>query len=251
MSQEPKFITNEPALLAGRSLIVSDLHLGIEYEFYQKGIKIPSQTEKIKQKLDNLLEATKAKTLIFLGDTKHKVPGISYQEMREIPELLKHFSNKVKTICVMGNHDPGLEDLAPKTVSLRPTEGFLLDNIYLNHGHTWPSGDFLKAKYLITGHIQPQIEFRDKLGYVWREQVWVRTELDKNKLLKKYSAVTHSPELIIMPAFNKFAGGMALNKKEAFKERKEYIGPIIKCANMKKARIYLLDGTYLGELDKL
>jgi len=248
MSQEPKFITNEPALLMEKTLIVSDLHLGIEYEFYQSGIKVPSQTEKIKQKLDSLLRVTKAKTLIFLGDTKHKVPGISYQEMREIPELLEYFSSKTKLICVMGNHDPGLEDLAPKTVSLRPTQGFLLDNIYLNHGHTWPAKDFLKAKYIVIGHVQPQIEFRDRLGYVWREQVWLRAELNKTKLKEKYGKIKNLPELIIMPAFNPFAGGHAINRKV---EVKEHANPLVKCANMKKAKIYLLDGTYLGELGKL
>jgi putative SbcD/Mre11-related phosphoesterase len=251
MQKGPRFVTNEPALLIGRTLVVSDLHLGIEYEFYQSGIKVPSQTEKIQKRLDRLLDVTKAKALVFLGDTKHKVPGISYQETREIPELLDHFSGRVRVVCIMGNHDPGLEDLAPKGVEIRPTEGFLLGNVYLNHGHTWPGKDFLKAKFIVIGHLQPQIQFRNRLGYVWREHVWARTSLNKDKLKKRYGKVRNLPELIIMPAFNPFAGGLTLNKKGIFEERDKHNGPIVKTADTKKAKIYLLDGTYLGELKGL
>jgi len=35
-----KFVTNAPALLAGKTLVVADLHIGIEQEFFRSGIKI-------------------------------------------------------------------------------------------------------------------------------------------------------------------------------------------------------------------
>ncbi|MHC4479340.1 MAG: hypothetical protein ACYTEL_27285 [Planctomycetota bacterium] len=91
-----KFVTGKPALLVGKSLVVADLHLGIEREFYQSGIKFPSQTEKIKDMVEGLVKITKAERLILLGDVKHKVPGISLQELREIPQFLEHFSGKLE-----------------------------------------------------------------------------------------------------------------------------------------------------------
>ena len=56
-----KFIQNEPALVFGKTLIIADIHLGLEYELYKSGIKVPSQTEKMKRKIYSLIKKTKAK----------------------------------------------------------------------------------------------------------------------------------------------------------------------------------------------
>lgn len=254
-----KFLTSEPALLLGRSekhpfkgvhgktkaLVIADLHLGIEYEFYKSGIRIPSQLEKITERIEKLLKLTKAGKLIILGDVKHKVPGLSWQELREVPEFINKINRKIPVEIVPGNHDPGLSGLIPN-IKIHPASGFLLGDCWLMHGHAWPGEEFLKAKYVILGHNHPVIEFRDKLGYVWREPVWVRAELNKKKIGEKYRKVKTLPEIIIMPVFNEFAGGISLNSKE-----RSFSGPLGRCAETGKAEIYLLDGTFLGELGKL
>ena len=95
---EPEFVTREPALLinsnGNRALIVSDLHIGIEYEYYLRGMRIPSQTKSMVNRLDTLIESTKADRLVIIGDIKHRVPGISKQELREIPEFFGTLSRK-------------------------------------------------------------------------------------------------------------------------------------------------------------
>jgi hypothetical protein len=245
-----KFIANEPALLIGKTLIIADLHIGIEYEFYMAGIKIPLQIEKIKLKIDNILAKTKVNKLIVLGDVKHKVPGISYQEMKDIPNFLNYFTKKLEVVCVLGNHDSNLNDFVSPDVKIQSSSGFLLGDFYLNHGHAWPHADFLKAKHIITAHTHPQIEFRDKLGYRWIEPVWIKAKLNPKKIQEKYKQeIKKLPELIIMPAFNEFAGGIAVNRN--YPDKKGFLGPIIKSANLKKAKIYLVDGTFLGELGRL
>ncbi len=246
-----RFLTNEPALLIERPeriLVVSDLHLGIEYEFYQAGIKVPSQMKKMAQKIKNLLKATLAKKLIILGDVKHKVPGLTWQELREIPDFLEAMNSVTTVNIVPGNHDSMLKQVTPPEIEIYSNRGFRLGDFFFSHGHTWPSDDFLKAKCVITGHNHPQIRFKDRLGYVWMEPVWVKTKLKKEALKKRYGKIKRSPKIIIMPAFNGFAGGMAVNRK---KSNRNFIGPLVKCADMKKAKIYMLDGTYLGELSKL
>ncbi|MEM5872369.1 MAG: hypothetical protein QXD55_00695, partial [Candidatus Aenigmatarchaeota archaeon] len=87
-----KFLT-EPALLVEDALIVTDIHIGIEYEILHSGITIPSQVERIEKRLDNLIKQAKAKQLIILGDLKHQVPNISWQEYKETPKFFEHFKN--------------------------------------------------------------------------------------------------------------------------------------------------------------
>jgi len=252
---EPEFVTGEPALLinsnGNRALIVSDLHIGIEYEYYLRGMRIPSQTKSMVNRLDTLIESTKADRLVIIGDIKHRVPGISKQELREIPEFFRHFVQKVKVDFVPGNHDGGLKDYIPKAVKIHKSSGFKIGDIFLLHGHSWPAESFAKAMFVVTGHNHPQIEFRNKLGYRWSEPVWLRAKLNK-KVRDRYKK-DQLPELINMPCFNKFAGGMALNKKGSVNggERRGFLGPLIKNIKRNKARIYMVDGVFLGELGKL
>ena len=58
-----------PALLVEkpvRSLIVADVHFGFEAELAEKGIRVPSQTWRLKRSIIELCEETSAKRLIFL-----------------------------------------------------------------------------------------------------------------------------------------------------------------------------------------
>ncbi|MFH1977723.1 MAG: metallophosphoesterase [Candidatus Aenigmatarchaeota archaeon] len=244
---DPEFVADEPAVLIGNTLIVSDLHIGIEHDYFLAGIKINSQTNTMRDRLDNIIKMTKAKNLILLGDIKHKVPGVSYQEIKEIPEFLNHLAKKIKITYVIGNHDPGVEKLVPKSVDIKPTHGFLKNKIYYNHGHAWPDKSFLGADYLIMGHMQPQIQFKNNLGATWMEAVWVRTELNKKTITEKYGKYDKLPEAIIVPSFNKMAGGHALNVKKE-KQRKT---PMMSMIKKNTSKIYLLDGTFLGELKDL
>jgi putative SbcD/Mre11-related phosphoesterase len=244
-----KFVTGKPALLVGKSLVVADLHLGIEREFYQSGIKFPSQTEKIKDMVEGLVKITKAERLILLGDVKHKVPGISLQELREIPQFLEHFSGKLEVDMVPGNHDAGIEKFLPPGVKTHPSAGFRLGDVYLNHGHTWPGPDFLGCKKIVIGHQHPLVEFRDKLGYRFREPVWVKGALNREKLEGRYKKMPASlPSITIMPAFNPLIGGMCVNKRSEDGYAKKFIGPLINSLKGRTASTYLLDGTCLGRL---
>jgi putative SbcD/Mre11-related phosphoesterase len=246
-----KFVTGEPALLAGKTLFVADIHVGIEYEYRQSGINMPSQTGKLLTRIESLLEKTKAKKLVLIGDIKHKVPGISWQEEREVPAFLQRLAEKMEVHVVPGNHDGGIAEFIPKGVKLYPMRGGLFGNVYASHGHTWPEPSFAKAEYFIMSHSHPQVEFRDRLGYRWGERIWIRAKLDKTKIREKYKGIKAVPELIVMPAFNPLSGGIPVNRKIPKEGQKRHISPILKSAKMRTAKIFMLDGTYLGELGKL
>ena len=248
------FKTSEPALFfesgktKEKTLVVTDLHVGIEYEFFKNGIKLPSQTEKMLERLEKLINETGAKRLIILGDLKHKVPGSSFQEEREIPYFLNRLKQLTKVEIVPGNHDPGLEKYIPEGVKLHENEGIREGNIYFTHGHTWPNKSMLKAKTIVSGHSHPQFEFRDKLGYRWVEPAWVRAQLNKSKVKRRYkSEPEHKQEIILIPPFNSFSGGYPVNRKDSqVGKSKEFLGPVAKLISGKK-KLYLLDGTFLGE----
>ena len=103
-----KFIKDLPlAFIEKRKiLVVSELHLGFEYELAKSGIIIPSQAEKFARIIKRVQKKVGAKKLVVIGDVKHTVPGISSKEMSEIPKFFSYFKN---VFVVKGNHDAGIE----------------------------------------------------------------------------------------------------------------------------------------------
>lgn len=247
--------TQEGALVYKKNLILSDIHIGIEYDIYKSGISIPSQTNKIVEKILKICKREKTEKILILGDVKHKVPGISLQEKKEVPEFFQkisnqHFKNgtnsqKIKVEVIPGNHDSGLENLVD--IKIHQSIGIKLDDIYLTHGHSWPDKSFLDCKYIIVGHTHPMIEIKDKIGYKHKKRVWIRGNLKKKIIKEKYGKQTKA-KLIMLPAFNEFSGGIVMNSKwlEEGEKQKRFIGPIVKSFAIENAEAFLLDGTYLG-----
>ncbi|MFH1473522.1 MAG: metallophosphoesterase [Candidatus Aenigmatarchaeota archaeon] len=243
---EIKFLTEPALLLKNKVLVVADLHIGLENEILKSGITVPSQIEKLKEKIDNLIKQTRAKHLVFLGDLKHQVPSISWQEQKEIPEFLNHFS-KLKVSIVKGNHDGNIERLAPKDIDIYEPTGFKLDNFLLTHGQAWPLKKDLGVEYILMGHVHPAVEFWNE-NFRSTEPCWIKCGIDNEELFKKYKIKTDVKQGIVMPAFNHLIGGMAFNSDD-FKP----LGPLLNnnILKWKKSEVYLLDGTYLGKLEDL
>jgi len=254
---EPRFITGKPALLVGKTLVIADLHIGVEFEYYKSGIIIPSNTKNMENEIKNLIDLAGVKGMVILGDLKHKVPGITRQELREVPDFLKHMGEMVRVDVVPGNHDSGLKYFIPGNIRFHSSRGFATKECYFVHGHTWPHREFLEKRYVFVGHEHPQIEFRDSLGYRFFEPVWVRAKLDREKLRRKYKNIPKKlPELIVFPKFNRLSGGISINRPltDIDKAHEAYhtgIGTLVRSAELNSAKIYLLDGTFLGVLENL
>jgi hypothetical protein len=248
-----KFIKNFPALFIEeiKTLVIADLHVGIEYELYKSGIKIPSQVAEMKNNIFDLIKQTKSKQLIILGDIKHDVPGVSYQEMKEIPGFMKDLSQRIRVDLCLGNHDTYIKELSPEEIKIHASEGFRIGKFGFIHGHAWPSKKLLSCDFLISGHTHPIIQFTDKFGYRIIEPVWIKNRVDKEKIKQRYKVETTGKlEFIIMPAFNRLLGGTPVNVK---RNNDELLGPLLKnnFVDINESEIYLLDGTYLGRLKNL
>lgn len=245
-----KLLTDYPAAFVEEKkvLVISDTHIGVETDLSKAGIRIHKQIEKFKEILDKLIELTNAKSLVILGDVKHKVPGASMQELRDIPKFLNYLSQKVGVFITKGNHDDFLETMAPAEVKIYDGKGFRMGKYGFFHGHAWPSKRLMKCDNLFMGHIQPSLEIKDKLGYRHRQQVWLKGRLELTTIKRKYKIdSTGKLNIVIVPSFNSLIGSLNVMDKGNLS------GPLLtsKAMDLDKMRAYLLDGTYLGMLKNI
>ncbi len=269
-----------PALLlqkqSERILVVADLHIGWEVTLVERGVHVPSQTPKILDKMTRLIESCKPTSLIFLGDVKHTVTGIEMGEWRDIPDFFETLGKKVPDIQVIpGNHDGNLEPLLPEFVKILPSTGVVIWDVGLFHGHAWPAPELLGCRRLVTGHVHPMVIFRDPVGFRITKPVWVKSRCDGPKLAKfllrhanvkvkedpaallrkLFNARLKCSELFIMPCFNDFLGGQAINRRSLGKDARSraFIGPVLRSGSIDidNAETYLLDGTFLGRISQL
>ena len=246
-----RFITDKPVAFIPKlkALVATDLHLGIEHELYLHGIYIPPQAETFSKLLKEIAEDLDAKTLILLGDVKHEVPSTSLREMKEVPKFFESIGEVFEEIhIVKGNHDANLEKIVPKSVKLHGSKGFKIREFGFFHGHAWPSKALIQCRWLFAGHLQPAIELRDLFGYKLIERVWLKGEINKEILKKKYKLKRAKKiNLVVFPSFNRLAGFFVINKEE----EDERGSIIFKLVEKNKFSVYLLDGTYLGRLASL
>ncbi len=259
-----------------KTLVVADPHLGWELALQAKGIHVPSQTSKLLQKLVALLSKYKPDALLVLGDVKYTVIKAEAGEWRDVPEFFVELKRHVSRIAVVrGNHDSNLEPLLPENVSLLPASGTIVDGVGFFHGHKWPSPVLLECKTLVMGHLHPVVVFHDPAGFKITRQAWMKAQCNTGALaellLKKhgvkiegtvedtvrkhYGFKPQTTQLFVMPSFNDFLGGRAVNE---VRQRKELgsdalIGPVFRseAVDVEKAELYLLDGTYLGTLNQV
>ncbi|MEM0493234.1 MAG: metallophosphoesterase [Candidatus Thermoplasmatota archaeon] len=224
-----------------RLLVVADIHLGIENEFYNHGISIEPQSNKIIKNITSLIEKYKPKEIILLGDVKHSIPSTPRRERLEVKKLVETIKSYDCVIHILpGNHDGGLKEMIPGCVYIQPSDGFVYDNIGFIHGHRWPSRELIECKMLITAHTHPMIMLHDRLGYTLFEPCWLHGYLIKDEIKKHYDTdIKKKAEITIMPAFNRLCGGTAVNKDGI-------IGPLGNIIDIMNLQVFLLDGSYLG-----
>jgi len=275
-----KPIGSEPALLlrhkSERVVVLGDLHIGWEVTLAQQGIHIPSQTDKMLQRLLAIIDAVDPSRLLMLGDVKHSVTGAELEEWRDVPEFFEALLKRVPTIqIILGNHDGNLEPLTPSKVELIPSTGLALWKRFgLFHGHAWPAPEIIGCETLILGHLHPAVTLRDALGYRFTRPAWVMASCDSRKLLngvlkaagdhvkgnaeevlaKKYHVRAAATKCIFVPPFNDFLGGRPVNSKRIEETHAgEGLGPILRsgAVDIDDAEVHLLDGTYLGHVKQL
>ncbi|MFH2100710.1 MAG: metallophosphoesterase [Candidatus Micrarchaeota archaeon] len=235
-----KFLYNAPALLHKGALIVGDTHFGMEAKLRKKGVHAGNFSEIIFERLQKLIEETKAKKLILLGDVKENITMVDPITSRIISKLRM----LAEVIIVRGNHDGGIEGTG---AGIKPSEGFVYENLGLAHGHSWPAKELMQCDYLVCGHQHPMVRVKDSLGKFHSEPVWVIADADPEKIGEHYEKFNPKIKLVLMPAYNPLVGS-AIN----FPSEKQ-LGPLLnnKLFKLNRALLFRLDGPSLGELKNI
>ena len=249
-------ILNEPALAVTNTetaLVIADLHLGIEWDLYRSGINLPSRMKERLIRIEGYIEETTPARIVLLGDVKHNVPQVSWQERDEIPRFLEALAAYAPVDILPGNHDGGIELLFNRNAGIRvhSAKGAVLDGIGYFHGHTWPAPELLGVRSVVTAHNHPTVRFTDSFGYSTNDPAWIRTRFNPEVLREHFKNLDFNdktawanPEVFIVPAFNELCGGVPFNESTC----EDLLGPAFSSGSIEldSAEVYLLDGTRLG-----
>ena len=230
------------------TLLISDLHLGLEKEMAKKGFRLPAYSVRMVERVKGLTEKLGTKRLVVLGDVKHTVGKVEDLDWGVIPWFFDTMLDLFESVEVVpGNHDGSIRTVLPPRVILRPSHGTVLghgrNKIGVAHGHAWPSEDAIATKDLVIGHSHFTYEMRDSLGSRTREAVWVRADYDVKELMEGagyHSKAKGRGKLTVMPPFNRLVGGQPINRSKSFE-----FGPVLssRSLSLKEADIFLTDGT--------
>lgn len=229
------------------TLLVSDLHLGLEKEMAAKGFRLPPYSVRIVERINTLAERYKANRLIVLGDVKHSIGKVEDIDWSVVPWFFDTLLDVFSSVEVIpGNHDALIKNLLPSRVKLHPSDGVVIgskEKVGVTHGHSWPTAEVISCGRMVMGHADFRYEMRDRFGAKSKEAVWLFAEYNIGELLEKADrerSAEGDGELVVMPPFNNLVGGQAINARNGFK-----FGPVLSsgCVDVKGADIFLLDGT--------
>jgi len=247
-----KIVPGDAALLysnAGQStLLISDLHLGLEKEMAKKGFRLPAYSVKMVARVRDLAEKYGTRRLVVLGDVKHTVGKVEDIDWSVVPWFFDTMLDLFESVEVVpGNHDGNIRTVLPARVVLRPSQGTVLGRgrgrIGVAHGHAWPSKEAIASRNLVIGHSHFTYEMKDAMGSRSRESVWVTASYDVAKLMEGAgyeSKALGQGKLTVMPPFNRMVGGQPINRNKSFQ-----FGPVLssRSVDLRDADIFLMDGT--------
>ena len=230
------------------TLLISDLHLGLEKEMAKKGFRLPAYSVKMVDRVRDLAERYGTKRLGVLGDVKHTVGKVEDIDWGVVPWFFDTMLDLFESVEVVpGNHDGNIKTVLPPRVVLYTSQGAVLGKgrgrIGVAHGHAWPSEEAIATRNLVIGHSHFTYEMKDPLGSRTREAVWVRAEYDVAKLMEGAGYASKAKgkgKLTVMPPFNRLVGGQPINRSKSFE-----FGPVLssRSVSLEDADIFLTDGT--------
>ncbi len=232
-----------PAAFLSRSssLVVSDIHLGIESALAAKGIYIPDSM--FRRTIDSILipiRETRARVLYVLGDLihSHRKPGEpEWWAVRKFAEEVR--AAGAEPVLVRGNHDLRIATML-RSLQIRYHQRFVrVDDFILTHGHRKVRLDSQRGrtKAIIMGHEHPAVSIRDEFGG--------HSERFKAFLLIKNDprgAKRGRPALFVLPSVNPVSIGIDLTSRGA---SDDFLSPYLRGIPSRDIQPFVLE---VGEL---
>lgn len=174
-----------------QTLLIADLHLGKITHFRKEGIALPSSAIQTNfDRLDEILSATQAKRMLFLGDLFHHHHNAEWD--RFIDWRNRH--PEIEMVVILGNHDR------------LPAHHFTDNNIqffsdYLQEDEFifthFPSDEPVSDYFVFAGHIHP-----------------VFTTHGKGRQRISLPCLVVDPHQAVLPSFGVFTGGYRVTSEE-------------------------------------
>lgn len=213
-------LTPEKALIAEKTAVIADLHLGIENAMQNLGIAIPRmQIVDVIGRVNEIIDKFEVEKLIIAGDLKHEFGENLPYEWDDVRGFLD--SIDVEVSVVRGNHDNFLSTiLSEYSIELKEYER--IGDFYVIHGHK-----DLGFEKVIMGHEHPAVKFRHG-GAIYSYPCFLVA--DKTKF--------------VLPAFSSIVSGSDVLQGE-------FLSPILR--NSKIIEVYAVENevVYLGTLEVL
>lgn len=169
------------------TLVVSDLHLGIEEQYEREGVYLPgSFLDEIIQSVKEPAKKVSAERIVILGDVKHEFGKPQELEWYGVKKLIKELSSIARLEVVRGNHDNYILNILsefhiPLHLNMR------VGNYFLAHGHVfYPEEE--TGKKVIIGHEHPTVSVRDDLGIRHRFKAFLKCRIEKRDVIVLPSA---------------------------------------------------------------
>jgi len=225
-------------------IVVSDLHLGLEYAFHADYVKEDPLFVLFENELSNLVISNKANYLILLGDIKNNIFKINNTDWKLLLNFFKTLSNYCEVYFVPGNHDSYINPVLVDSINLIGPRGMTIDDVLFTHGHTLP---YCRpdVRAIIMGHMHP-VFF--KTGSILNGQrIWIFLKF-KKKLFCPQSP--GSVDLILMPSFNK---NISYPEKRIEKSKipSPFLQKLITNKGVESSLVVGMDGSILGDLTTL
>ncbi len=181
------------------SLILSDLHVGIEIVQTSSGVLMPRfQTDNILEELGEARKISGMSNLVINGDLKHSFSGKNKKENQEVEMFLRKVSMLFEKVYVVrGNHDSAIKYRAADFNNVEVMEKIEKDGFLIVHGHKKIEANE-ETHYIIIGHEHPALELKDDAG-----------------VTEKVSCLLYGQKegvfTVVLPAYSEIASGTSIN----------------------------------------
>jgi metallophosphoesterase superfamily enzyme len=258
-------------------LIISDLHLGFEIEWFGRGLKtnVPNWSYEIINKLKSDISKINPDHLIICGDLEHRYSireTTNQKKTIDIPEDLKNliiqkFNTEiiqipnVESYLVLGeNDDQWYQELDDKCRIL-PSEGLALFDHRLGvfHGHKFPFREIVFTNEIFCGHVHPSVVIKDELNIKHEIPIFTKLSLSREDLFLLFNfpfeleeiGMIETVPITVLPAYNHYLPSYSLNKIDGGKKIHKpfpFLKAILRHPNL---MVQMTDGIYLGFLSDI
>jgi hypothetical protein len=192
------------------ALVLADVHVGRDES---SGVAFPlGERADLRERLDGLLSHFSPETVIFAGDVLHEFGRATDQSATGLADLVACCrAADARPVLVRGNHDTALGRAWDGPIH----DDYRLDGVVVAHGHDHPEQ---AADYYVVGHDHPAIEIE---GH--RRPCFLYGE-----------GVYRGADVLMLPAFNRLAAGVAVNRLSA----SDFQSPLVGDPNAFRPAVY-------------